>query len=69
MVGGRQDRYQESNRKADLKMEHSNPKANCCGVPIVWLRCGYWEDEVWEGMCMWSKREFAYFDAKGGVTA
>ena len=46
-------------------MEQYSPKASCCGVPIVWVRCGYWEDEVWEGMCVWCKREFAYFDAKG----
>ncbi len=44
-------------------MEHDGPKATCCGVPIVWTRCAYWEDEVWEGMCVWCRREFAYFDA------
>ncbi len=43
-------------------MENGKPKTVCCGVPIVWVRCGYWEDEVWEGMCVWCKREFAYFN-------
>src|SRR6266480_1603107 len=33
-------------------MEGNSPRAICCGVPIVWVRCGYWEDEVWEGMCV-----------------
>jgi len=28
--------------------------------PIVWIRCDYWEDEVWEGECVWCRREFAY---------
>lgn len=43
-------------------MEQYGPKAICCGVPIVWVRRGYGEDEVWEGMCVWCRREFAYFD-------
>ena len=45
-------------------MEHYGPKAICCGVPIVWVRCGYWEDDVWEGECAWCKREFAYSDGR-----
>jgi hypothetical protein len=48
-------------------MERYGPKAICCGVPIVWVRCGYWEDEVWEGECAWCKREFAYFDSSDGT--
>lgn len=43
-------------------MEHISPKAICCGVPIVWVRYAFWEDEVCEGMCVWCRREFAYFD-------
>ncbi len=43
-------------------MDRHAPRAVCCGVPVVWVRCSYWEDEVWEGMCVWCKREFAYFD-------
>lgn len=26
-------------------------------------RCIDLEDDVWEGECVWCKREFAYFDA------
>jgi hypothetical protein len=37
-------------------MEQYSPKAICRGVPIVWVRCAYWEDEVWEGMCAWCGR-------------
>jgi hypothetical protein len=33
----------------------------------VWARCDYWEDEVWEGECVWCKREFAYSDAQANV--
>ena len=43
-------------------MVRYSPKAICCGVPIVWVRYGYWEDDVWEGECVWCKREFAYSD-------
>jgi len=49
-------------------MEYNSPKAIRCGVPIVWVRCGYWEDEVWEGMCVWCKREFAYFDGASAAS-
>lgn len=50
-------------------MEHYSPKTMCCGVPIVWKRRGYWDDEVWEGECIWCKREFAYSDGKPPATA
>ena len=43
-------------------MERDKPGTLCCGVPVVWVRCENWEDEVWEGLCVWRKREFAYFD-------
>lgn len=43
-------------------MERAKPRAICCGVPIVWVQCAYWEEEVWEGACVWCQREFAYFD-------
>jgi len=33
---------------------------------VVWARCDYWEDEVWEGECVWCRREFAYFDTAEG---
>lgn len=49
-------------------MERDRPRAMCCGVPIVWRRCAYWEDEVWEGECIWCKREFAYSDVASGRT-
>jgi len=42
-------------------MERERPRTTCCGVPVVWVRCEYWEDEVWEGERVWCKREFAYF--------
>jgi len=45
-----------------LEMERERPRTTCCGVPVVWIRCAYWEDEVWEGMCVWCRREFAYFE-------
>jgi len=48
-------------------MERYRPKATCCGVPIVWKRCSYGQDEVWEGMCVWCKREFTYTNATGRV--
>ncbi len=44
-------------------MANDTPKLICCGVPIVWVRCSYWEDEVCEGECVWCKREFAYLDS------
>ena len=40
-------------------MEQYSPKATCCGVPII-----VWENEVWEGMCLRCKAEFAYFDPR-----
>ncbi len=59
----------ESNCEGDLKMERDRPRAICCGVPIVWIRCAYWEEEVWEGACVWCQREFAYFDAISRATS
>ncbi len=50
-------------------MERNSPKAICCGVPVVWMRCAYWEDEVWEGECIWCKREFAYSNAQPSQAA
>ena len=44
-------------------MERERPRTSCCGIPVEWVRCDYWEDEIWEGECVWFKREFAYFDA------
>ncbi len=29
-----------------MSMERHAPKTICCGVPVVWERCAYWEDEV-----------------------
>ncbi len=46
-------------------MERERPRTTCCGVPVVWARCDYWEDEVWEGECVWCQREFAYVDKRG----
>ena len=43
-------------------MDREKPKTVCCGVPVVWARRIYWDEEVWEGMCVWCRREFGYFD-------
>ncbi len=48
-------------------MDRHAPKAVCCGVPVVWVRCSYCEDEVWEGMCVWCRREFAYFEPSAEI--
>jgi hypothetical protein len=45
-------------------MQADAPKTVCCGVPVVWSRYSYWEDEVWEGLCVWCHREFAYFNPR-----
>ena len=26
-------------------MERERPRTTCCGVPVVWTRCEYWEDD------------------------
>jgi hypothetical protein len=49
--------------KGDQKW-NATVENNMLWVPVVWVRCDYWEDEVWEGECLWCMREFAYHDAK-----
>lgn len=50
-------------------MERDKPRTICCGVPVVWMKCDYWEHEVWEALCAWCQREFAFFDATGSGKA
>ena len=47
-------------------MERNGPKTSRCGVPIIWVRGLYWDDGVWEGECVWCRRELAYLDPSTG---
>lgn len=51
-------------RGGESHSERSQPKTTCCGVPVIWVRSTSWEDEAWEGECIWCGREFCYVDAR-----
>jgi hypothetical protein len=48
-------------------MEQYSPKDLRSGVPIVWVQCGHWKDEVWKSMCVLCQPEFVYHDGRSAA--